>query len=195
MGLQRGDKRGINLYYEYREQLQDLTDEQKINILWVLLELDEKGEIVEEKERLHNMQNDKLAFAIFRILFEQQYRASTAWHNINKSQHPDFYDEQGRYKTHKGFDKSTIGKPAPVAKVQAEEKEIFKRNENVVSVDIEKGLLYTENNTYKFDPEKYPDMCYLEELYATISYNRKNEIIDIIPVGEMQETEKDDLPF
>ena len=53
MGLKNGEKKSIVLYYSYRKtEFKYLSGEQLKNIIMCLLELDEKGTIEEEKDRL-----------------------------------------------------------------------------------------------------------------------------------------------
>lgn len=145
MGLKSGEKKGILFYYNYRSEMEALSDRQKVNILFVLAELDETGEIDKERERFEELQTDPLAYTLFKVYTNQQNRASRAWHNINKANHKDLYDSDGRYITHKDFDEQTRGKKEspPAKKPPAENRHI---EGIVMDVDMEKGRLTLDND-------------------------------------------------
>ena len=94
MGLQNGEKKGMIYYYDYSEQMKYLTDEQFRDVIYVLAEMERTGEVKENKERLERIKNNALAETIFMITIEQQKRASTAWHNINRAKHKEKYEKQ-----------------------------------------------------------------------------------------------------
>lgn len=180
MGLKNGEKKGILFYYNYRSEMEALSDRQKVNILFVLAELDETGEIDKERERFEELQTDPLAYTLFKVYTNQQNRASRAWHNINKANHKDLYDSDGRYITHKDFDEQTRGKKeSPPAKKPPAEQD--RHIEGIVmDVDMEKGLLTLDNDeVFTFNVGYFG-----AELKDTVGYcvvlhtNADNEIED-----------------
>ena len=154
MGLKNGEKKGILFYYNYRSEMEALSDRQKVNILFVLAELDETGEIDKERERFEELQTDPLAYTLFKVYTNQQNRASRAWHNINKANHKDLYDSDGRYITHKDFDEQTRGKKeSPPAVLPPAEQD--RQVEGIVMyVDMENGrLTLDDDEVFTFDVE------------------------------------------
>lgn len=141
MGLKNGEKKGILFYYNYRSEMEALSDRQKVNILFVLAELDETGEIDKERERFEELQTDPLAYTLFKVYTNQQNRASRAWHNINKANHKDLYDSEGRYITHKDFDGE---KESPLAVLPPAENRHIEGI--VMDVDMENGRLTLDND-------------------------------------------------
>ena len=179
MGLKSGEKKGILFYYNYRSEMEALSDRQKVNILFVLAELDETGEIDKERERFEELQTDPLAYTLFKVYTNQQNRASRAWHNINKANHKDLYDSEGRYITHKDFDEQTRGKKEspPAVLPPAENRHI---EGIVMDVDMEKGRLTLDNDeVFTFNVGYFG-----AELKDTVGYcvvlhiNADNEIED-----------------
>lgn len=95
MGLKTGQKKGINIYYDYRKTVFELlTDKQLRNVIYCLLDLDEHGEITENKKSYEEIQKDNTAKIVFDILKTNNERASAAWHRINKAKHPELYQDE-----------------------------------------------------------------------------------------------------
>ncbi len=95
MGLKTGQKKGINIYYDYRKTVFELlTDKQLRNVIYCLLDLDEHGEITENKKSYEEIQKDNTAKIVFDILKTNNERASSAWHRINKAKHPELYQDE-----------------------------------------------------------------------------------------------------
>ena len=156
MGLQNGEKKGILLYYNYLDEMEALSDTQKINILFVLAELDLKGKIETQRERFEDLQSDSTAYTLFKIYLNQQNRASRAWHNINQSRHAERYDN-GKYlvptSVEELIEQATATKKPPAEEPPAEEEN--RGVEGIVmSVDTEKGLLILDSEeVFRFDTE------------------------------------------
>lgn len=84
MGFASGQKKGINLYYTYRTtEFKHLTKEQIANIVLCLLELDEKGTIIEQKAELDEINENALTATVFEVMKEKNKRASDAWKRMN----------------------------------------------------------------------------------------------------------------
>ena len=161
MGLQNGEKKGMIYYYDYSQQLKHLTDEQFRDVIYVLAEMERTGEVNENKERLERIKNNALTETIFMITLEQQKRASTAWHNINKAKHKEKYEKQEEKEKPKNKNK--------------------KVKEHIESVDDEKGKVITENNTYNYDIDNFPEMMMFENSNAILEIEEKNKIKSITP--------------
>lgn len=154
MGLQNGVKKGILFYYNYMTEMEILSDTQKVNILFVLAEIDQTGRVEKQRERFEDLQKDPVATTLFKIYLSQQNRASTAWHNINKSKHIDHYNDRGEYIPSLGADelieqatKNPLAEEAPAEQDRQVEG-------IVVDVDMENGrLTLDDDEVFIFDVE------------------------------------------
>lgn len=84
MGLQSGEKKSINIYYNYKDaEFELLSDSQLRNVIYCLIDIDKNGKITEEKARYEEIQDEKTARLVFKSLLERNTRASMSWHKIN----------------------------------------------------------------------------------------------------------------
>lgn len=90
MGLNDNEKKSMVLYYSYRKtEFKHINGEQLKNILMCLLELDEKGTITEEKDRLETIMKDPLSSTVFDVMRDKTARASEEWWRLydNRQKH------------------------------------------------------------------------------------------------------------
>lgn len=90
MGLNDNEKKSMVLYYSYRKtEFKHINGEQLKNILMCLLELDEKGTITEEKDRLEAIMKDPLSSTVFDVMKDKTARASEEWWRLydNRQKH------------------------------------------------------------------------------------------------------------
>lgn len=90
MGLSDNEKKSMVLYYSYRKtEFKHINGEQLKNILMCLLELDEKGTITEEKDRLETIMKDPLSSTVFDVMKDKTTRASEEWWRLydNRQKH------------------------------------------------------------------------------------------------------------
>lgn len=114
MGLNDNEKKSMVLYYSYRKtEFKHINGEQLKNILMCLLELDEKGTITEEKDRLETIMKDPLSSTVFDVMRDKTARASEEWWRL--------YDNRQKHreakKTAQAEDKPAAVKPSHEAPV------------------------------------------------------------------------------
>lgn len=152
MGLKNGEKKSIVLYYSYRKtEFKYLSGEQLKNIIMCLLELDEKGTIEEEKDRLKAIREDNLTSAMYDIMKDKTERASEEWKRLNEN--------RKKYKAENGY--NTESECLPCENTKDNLRSIFDNEigieiiiDRVKEIDEEHKTLMTEKGrVINYDPE------------------------------------------
>lgn len=159
MGLKNGEKKSIVLYYSYRKtEFKYLSGEQLKNIIMCLLELDEKGTIEEEKDRLKAIREDNLTSAMYDIMKDKTERASEEWKRLNEN--------RKKYKAENGCNTENEYSPSETIKndlmgISDSERGIEIIIDRVKETDEEHKTIMTEKGrVINYDPEN-EDFCEL----------------------------------
>lgn len=155
------EKKGMILFYEYRKkELKYLTAEQFMNVIMCLLELDQNGEIIEEKERLEEIKKDKMSSLVYDIMRDKTIAATEKWHELN-----DRYEKYNKNKNKKDTENTTASTTAreethadtlPTETTKTA-REGNRDNENDITKEWEKIRLMSEQEKYEYIFLNWPE--------------------------------------
>lgn len=157
------EKKGMILFYEYRKkELKYLTAEQFMNVIMCLLELDQNGEIIEEKERLEEIKKDKMSSLVYDIMRDKTIAATEKWHELN-----DRYEKYNKNKNKKDTESTTASEETLTDTLptvtQKKAREGNRDNENDISKEWEKIRLMSEQKKYEYIFLNWPEENRTEE--------------------------------
>ena len=157
------EKKGMILFYEYRKkELKYLTAEQFMNVIMCLLELDQNGKIIEEKERLEEIKKDKMSSLVYDIMRDKTIAATEKWHELN-----DRYEKYNKNKNKKDTESTTASEETNDDTLPDEPQKTAREgnrdNENDITKEWEKIRLMSEQEKYEYIFLNWPEPNRTEE--------------------------------